>query len=69
MFGSSVSFLCYGFAMLQASCFECLTFDPFSFQQDDFIAPEVDVGWRYVFEALMVSLVIVMGHECLDAGF
>ena len=28
--------------MLQASSFECLSFNPFSFQQDDLIAPEVD---------------------------
>ena len=66
MFGSSVSFLCYGFAMLQAPCFECLTFDPFSFQQDDFITPEVDVGRRHVVKALMISLVIVVGHERFD---
>ena len=32
-------------AMLQASGFDCVAFDPFSFQQDCLAAPEVDVGW------------------------
>ena len=54
---------------MQASCFECLSFDPFSFQQDDFVTLEVDVGGRHVVEAFVISLVIVMGHERFDAGF
>ena len=54
--------------MLQASCFECLSFDPFSFQQDDLVAAEVDVGWRHVVEAFVVALVVAVGHKCFDAG-
>ena len=52
--------------MLQASCFECPPFDPFSFQQDGFVTPEVDIGGRYVVDAFVVTLVIVVGHECFD---
>jgi hypothetical protein len=37
--------LCGLVAMLQASGFDCVAFDPFSFQQDCLAAPEVDVGW------------------------
>ena len=55
--------------MMQASCFECLSFDPFSFQQDDFVTPEVDVGGRHVVEAFVISLVIVVGYERFDTGF
>ena len=33
-----------GLAVLQAALFECLSFDPFSLQQDGLTAPEVDVG-------------------------
>jgi len=55
--------------VMQASCFECLSFDPFSFQQDDFVTLEVDVVGRHVVEAFVISLVTVMGHERFDAGF
>ena len=40
-----VLMLCGLAAMLQASGFDCVAFDPFSFQQDCLAAPEVDVGW------------------------
>jgi hypothetical protein len=38
--------LCGMTAVLQASGFDGVAFDLFSFQQDGFTAPEVDVGRR-----------------------
>ncbi len=55
--------------MLQAPMFDCLSFDPFSFQQDGVTASEVDVGGREVFQALVVSLVIVVRDKGLDLDF
>ena len=53
--------------MLQVPCFKCLMFDAFSFQQDDFVAPKLDVGWRYAVEPLMTSLMIAVGDKYLNA--
>ena len=55
--------------MLQAPLFECFPFDPFSFQQDGLTTPEVDVSRREVFQAFVVSPVIVMANEGVDLGF
>ena len=57
-----------GFAMLQASLFNRLSFDPFSFQQDEFVAPEVDVGGCNVSQAFMISVMVIVGNEGLDDG-
>jgi hypothetical protein len=46
--------------MLQASLLDGLSFDPFSFQQNGFATPEVDVGGCEIFEALVISVVIVV---------
>lgn len=46
--------LCGFTAVLQASGFDCVAFDPFSVQQDGLAAPEVDVGWGQVAYALVV---------------
>ncbi len=43
----------------QAPFVECLSFDPFSFQQDGLASSEVDIGGRDVAKALVVALVIV----------
>ena len=52
--------------MLQAPRFECLPFDPFSFSQDDFITPELDVRRRQIVEALVILPMIIVGHELFD---
>jgi hypothetical protein len=52
--------LCGGSAVLQAPVLDGLSFDPFSFQQDYWASPEVDVGGREVAQALVVTTVIVV---------
>jgi hypothetical protein len=56
-------------AMHQASCCDCLSFDPFPFDEDGLAASEVDVSRRQIAEALVVSAMIVVGDEVADAGF
>ena len=55
--------------MLQAAVLEGVAFDPFSFHQDGLPAPEVDIGRREVFQALVIALVVVVIDEPADAGF
>ena len=52
--------------MVQASDFECLVFDPFSFYQDGLTAAEIDVGWCEVCDALVISQVVVVVDEGFD---
>ncbi len=54
---------------MQASRFEFLSFDPFALFQNGFVASEVDVGGRDVFEALVVALMVVVIDEGFDLGF
>jgi len=61
--------LCGLLVMQEASFCDCLSFDPFPFDEDGSAASEVDVGRRQVAEALVVSAVIVVGDEGSDAGF
>lgn len=58
--------LCGLAAMLQASGFDGVSFDPFSFQQDGLTTPEVDVGRRQVADALVVPEMVVVGDEVAD---
>ena len=58
--------LCGLAAVLQASGFDGVAFDPFSFQQDGLPSLEVDVGWRQIADALMVAEVVVVGDEVAD---
>ena len=51
--------------VLQASLQDCLSFDPFAFQQDGLTASGVDVSRGQVAQAFMVAPVIVV----LDEGF
>jgi hypothetical protein len=53
----------------QAAIGDCLSFDPFPFDQNGLAPPEVDVGWRQVADALVISHVIVVGDEGRDLGF
>ena len=55
--------------MLQAPVFDCLAFDPFSFEQNCLAPSEVNIGGREVFQALVVSPVIVMADELIDLCF
>ena len=52
--------------MLQAPVFDCFAFNPFSFQKYGLTTPEVDVGGREIFQALVVSLMVVMTNERID---
>ncbi len=52
--------------MLQASGFDGVAFDPFSFQQDGLTAPEVDVSRCQVADALVVAEMVVVVDEVAD---
>jgi hypothetical protein len=54
--------------MQQAAVGDCLSFDPFPFDQNGLAPPEVDVGGRQVGDALVISQVIVAGDEGLEAA-
>jgi len=54
---------------MQASRFECLSFDPFSLFQNGFVTSEVDVRRRDVVQALMTALMVVVIDEGFDLGF
>ena len=53
---------------MQASRFECLSFDPFALFQNGFVTAKVDVGRCDVVDALVVALMIVVVDEGLDLG-
>ena len=53
-------------AVLQASGFDGVAFDPFSFKWDGLAAFEVDVGRGEVADALVVPEVVVVGDEVTD---
>jgi hypothetical protein len=55
--------------VVQAALFDCVSFDPFTFEQDGLAASEVDVGRGEIVEALVVSAMIVMLDEGRDLGF
>ncbi len=55
--------------MLQATFLDCVSFDPFSFQQDGLTAPEVDVGRGEIVDALVIAPVVVVRDECIDLSF
>lgn len=55
--------------MLQAPILDSLSFDPFSLFDDGLCPAEVGVGGRYVVQALVVTLIVVMFDERCDLGF
>jgi hypothetical protein len=61
--------LCGLLSMQQAAICNCLSFDPFYFDQNGLASPEVDVGGRQVADALMIAQMIVVGDKGLDLGF
>ena len=46
--------------------FECLVFDPFSFQQDGLAPAEVDISRCEVGDAFVVSQMVVVADEVTD---
>ena len=55
--------------MLQAPIFDSLSFDPFALLDDGFCPAEVGVGGRYVVQALVIALMVVMLDERFDLLF
>ena len=55
--------------MQQAAIGDCLSFDPFPFDQYGLTAAEIDVGWRQIADAFVIAQVIVVNDEGLDLGF
>src|SRR6202011_3181211 len=53
----------------QAAIGDCLSFDPFSFDQNGLAPPEVDVSWRQIADALVIAQAIVVSDESLDLSF
>jgi hypothetical protein len=52
----------------QAAIGDGLSFDPFSFDQYGLTAVEVDVGWRPVADAFVISQVIVVSDGPFNAA-
>jgi hypothetical protein len=52
--------------VVQSSVLDCLSFDPFSFQENGLASSEVDVNRRQVGDALVVSQMVVVGDEVAD---
>ena len=55
--------------MLQATVCDCLSFDPFAFEEDGLSAPEVDVSWGKIIEALVITGMVVVLDEGRDLAF
>src|ERR1700723_2151872 len=55
--------------MLQATVCDCLALDPFAVEEDGLSAPEVDVSWGKIVEALVITGMVVMRHEGRDLAF
>ena len=53
----------------QAAIGDCLSFDPFSFDQNGLAPSEVDVGGRQIADALVIAQAIVVSDEGCDLGF
>jgi len=55
--------------MVQAAVLDGLVFDASPFSQDGFAAPEVDICWGEVGDALVVAVGVVVVDEGGDGGF
>jgi HNH endonuclease/AP2 domain len=58
--------LCGLLLVQQAAIGNCLSFDPFPFNQNGLASPEVDGGGRQVADALMISQMIIVGDEGVE---
>ena len=54
---------------MQASCFECLSLDPFALFHNGFVPFEVNLCRCDVVDALVIALVIVVVDEGFDLSF
>ena len=45
---------------------QCVSLDPFPFQQDGLATTEVDIGRRQVVQALVVTVMVVVADEVAD---
>ena len=54
--------------MVQAAVLYGLSLDPASFSQDGFASAEVDIFWRQIAEALVVSPIVVVINKGGDSG-
>jgi len=55
--------------VLQSSEFDCVSFDPFTLEQDGLTASKVDVGRRQVLQAFVVAPVVIVLDEAIDVRF
>ena len=55
--------------MVQAAVLDCQSLDLLSPFDNGCVAPEVDIGWRDVGEALVVAVVVVIIDEGADLPF
>jgi hypothetical protein len=54
--------------VLQAAISDCVSFDPFSFQQDGLGASKVDVSRDEIAQALVIAAMVLVIDECVDLG-
>jgi hypothetical protein len=54
--------------VLQAAISDCVSFDPFSFQQDGLGASEVDVSRGEIAQAPVIAAMVVVIDERVDLG-
>jgi hypothetical protein len=52
----------------QAAISNCLSFDRFPFYQDGLAPPKIDIGGRQIADALVISQMIIIGNEGLEAS-
>ena len=55
--------------MVQATVCECLTLDPFAFEEDGLGSSEVDISGREIAEALVIASMVVVLDEGRDLAF
>jgi hypothetical protein len=67
-FGLIVRDECGVLLVLQAAISDCVSFDPFSFQQDGLGASKVDVSRDEIAQALVIAAMVVVIDECVDLG-
>jgi hypothetical protein len=55
--------------MLQSTVGNGLSFDPFSFCQNGWTAPAVDVGWGKIVDAFVVAAVVIVVDKGRNLSF
>jgi hypothetical protein len=54
--------------MQATALFDCFEFDALPSLQNGWASAEVDVGWCEIVQALVISALVVVGHELADVG-